>query len=105
MTQQEICTRFRERQAADNQLPHKAAMRAAAREAGEANFAIPRCGGGFTDHHISTETGRCVECRNTQVKGRKKRKAAAAAAEAAICPSVQEVTQAPLDSGGHRQTQ
>ena len=63
MTQQEICTRFRERQAAaDNQLSHKATLRAAAREAGAETFVIPLCGGGFTGHHISTETNKCVDC-------------------------------------------
>lgn len=72
LTPQQLHTRYLERLEAEHSLPHKATLRAEARKAGAETFAIPLCGGGFTDHHINTETGRCVECKKIQNKAWKK---------------------------------
>jgi hypothetical protein len=92
LTQQEICTQYRERQAAEKKDCQRATLRAAAREAGEVTFVVPRCGGGFTDHHISTETGRCVECKTRQNTAHLKTRKATVQ---------QEAIEAPVDAGGH----
>ncbi|GAB3491179.1 hypothetical protein GCM10027399_09000 [Curvibacter fontanus] len=55
----------------------KAVLRDAAIAAGLKSYAVPLCGGGFTDHHRSVTSGRCIDCR----KARGKRLAAALRAE------------------------
>jgi len=55
----------------------KSVLRAQAIAAGLTRYAVPLCGGGFTNHHCNVTSGSCVECRRANAKRRRQRKSAA----------------------------
>ena len=63
------------RQDASTALFNTTGLRKAALAAGESTYAVPLCGGGFTDHRRSSLTGKCVDCKQV----RRETRAAAAA--------------------------
>lgn len=46
----------------------KAALRDEAIAAGLTRYAVPLCGGGFTNHHRSVISGLCLDCRSARRK-------------------------------------
>lgn len=90
-----VCNSFRQRQAADPiSIALKVALRALAVEAGAETFAVPFCGAGGADHHISTKTNKCVSCGRL----RKLKNDEAASAAKALKASNRNINNQPKES-------
>lgn len=70
------------------------ALRAQALAAGAAQYQVPYCGGGFTDHFRATASRRCITCKTVRTE---RRKLAALAALDSInsTPSTQSIESNP----------